>query len=65
MSAPFLITRDQLVRLRDMLDRGDDEWLAASYEVKPGMWPQIIETLGCPPPEDEVVYFIEAFAKDR
>jgi hypothetical protein len=61
----FPITRDQLLRLRDMFDRGDDEWMAACYEVKPAMWPRIVEVLRCPPPGDGVVYFVEGFATDR
>jgi hypothetical protein len=59
------ITHDQLLRLRDMFDHGDDEWMAACYEVKPAMWPRIIEVLRCPPPSGGVVYFVEGFATDR
>jgi hypothetical protein len=61
----FPITRDQLLRLRDMFDRGDDEWMVACYEIKPAMWPRIIEVLSCPPPADGAVYFVEGCATDR
>jgi hypothetical protein len=61
----FAITRDQLVSIRDMFDRGDDEWMAHCYKVKPDMWPRLIETLGCPPPEASPTYFVEGVANDR
>ncbi|MEV5747922.1 hypothetical protein AB0L00_08890 [Actinoallomurus sp. NPDC052308] len=58
------ITRDQLVRIRDMFDRGDDEWMAHCYKVKPEMWPRIIEVFGCPPPEEGLDHFVEGVAAD-
>jgi hypothetical protein len=61
----FAITRDQLISIRDMFDRGDDEWFAHCYEIKPDMWPRLIETLGCPPPEASLAYFVEGVASDR
>ncbi|GAB3980841.1 hypothetical protein GCM10029978_079980 [Actinoallomurus acanthiterrae] len=58
------ITRHQLIRIRDLFDRDDDEWMVHCYEVKPEMWPRIIETLGCPPPEEGLHYFVEGVATD-
>ncbi|GLY86773.1 hypothetical protein Airi02_047020 [Actinoallomurus iriomotensis] len=58
------ITRDQLVRIREMFDRGDDEWMVYCCEVKREIWPRIIETLGCPPLEEGLLYFVEGVATD-
>lgn len=47
-----------------MFDRGDDEWMVYCYEVKLEMWFRIIETLGCPPPEEGPFNFVEGIAAD-
>lgn len=60
----FPITRDQFIRVRELFDYGDDEWFADSHPVQQELWPQVIEVLGCPPPEPDREYFIEGTATD-
>lgn len=49
----FPITHQQLIRVRELFDYDDDEWFADSYPVRPELWPQVIEILSCPPPEQD------------
>lgn len=64
LSDTFPISREQLIRVRHLFDYGDDEWFAYSYQVTSEHWPQLIEVLGCPPPEAGKSYFIEGYATD-
>ncbi|MFS2294737.1 MAG: hypothetical protein FWJ90_18920 [Actinomadura sp.] len=63
VSSTFPIGREQFIRVRDLFDYGDDEWFAHSYQVTDEHWPQLIEILGCPPPETGKSYFVEGCAK--
>ncbi|MBD2896369.1 hypothetical protein amrb99_53170 [Actinomadura sp. RB99] len=64
LSDTFPVSREQFIRVRDLFDHGDDEWFADSYLVTAEHWSQLIEVLGCPPPEPDKSYFLEGYATD-
>lgn len=64
LSDTFPISREQLIRVRDLFDHGDDKWFANSFPVTADHWPQLIEVLACPAPEPGKSYFIEGYATD-
>ncbi|MFB9525130.1 hypothetical protein [Nonomuraea roseola] len=59
------ITREQIKLIRDLFERGDDEWMEAGcYPITSAIWPEVSAILGYGPPVAGVTYFIEAFSTD-
>ncbi|MFI7624655.1 hypothetical protein [Microbispora rosea] len=57
------ITREQIELIRDLFDRGDDEWMEAGcYPVGTEIWPQVSAILAYGPQAPGLSYFIEARA---
>ncbi|MFE3181902.1 hypothetical protein ACFXKR_13690 [Streptomyces violascens] len=61
----FPISRDQIVRLREVITPDtDDAWMTHCYDVPPGAWPAVEEILRCGPLDPSLDYQTSASAAE-
>ncbi|MFH8712678.1 DUF7683 domain-containing protein [Streptomyces zaomyceticus] len=61
----FSITRDQIVRLREVVTPDeDDPWMQHGYDVPVSVWPAVDEILHCGPPDPSLDYQTGSYAAE-
>ncbi|MEW1905703.1 MULTISPECIES: hypothetical protein [unclassified Streptomyces] len=61
----YPISRDQIVRLREVITPDeDDPWMLYGYDVPLSVWPAVEEILHCGPPDPTLDYQTGSYAAD-